>query len=149
MDMARAKATGTRRVYQVTFTLPGTITITDAVDATAAPILTTTLPTDVSFDAELGIPNTNTTAPDRIGNGQADGPICFDIGVTINCANSFLFYPDGSARDAAGNVNNGVVYMAQPGVLLSSRAVTLHGLSGRIRGWRVYKQSGATYWRQQ
>lgn len=152
MDAARARATSMRRVYAVTFTLPGTITITDAVDATAPPVMTVTLPNDVSFDAEKGIPATNATAPDRLGNGQPDGPICFDIGVTVNCSNTFFFYPDGSARDAAGNVNNGVVYIARPGELLSSRAITLFGLSGRIRGYRFARTAGGgatAYWRQQ
>lgn len=151
MDTARARATSMRRVYAVTFTLPGKITVTDAVDATVPPVLTASLPDDVSFDAELGIPATNATAPDRLGNGQPDGPICFDIGVTVNCSNTFLFYPDGSARDAAGNINNGVVYIARPGELASSRAVTLYGLSGRVRGWRMGRvgAAGTAYWRQQ
>lgn len=151
MDAARARATSMRRVYAVTFTLPGTITITDAVDATAPPVMTVTLPGDVSFDAEKGIPATNATAPDRLGNGQPDGPICFDIGVTVNCSNTFLFFPDGSARDAAGNVNNGVIYIARPGELLSSRAITLFGLTGRIRGYRFAQTGGGAtaYWRQQ
>ncbi len=152
MDSARARATSLRRTYLVTLTLPGTITITDAVDATAPPVMVSTLPSDVSFDAESGIPATNPTAPDRLGNGQPDGPICFDIGVTVNCSNSFLFYPDGSARDAAGNVNNGVVYIARPGEVRTSRAITLYGLSGRLRGWRLAQLTGGAatnYWRQQ
>jgi type II secretory pathway pseudopilin PulG len=151
MDTARSRATSMRRRYLVTFTLPGTIVITDPLDATATPILTYTLPDDVSFDAEPGIPATTATAPDRLGNGQPDGPICFDIGVTINCSTSFMFYPDGSARDAAGNVNNGVVYLARPGIVNSSRAVSLFGLTGRIRGWRLATTTAGSvkYWRQQ
>lgn len=151
MDAARARATSMRRMYAVTFTLPGTITVTDAVDPVAPPVLIATLPTDVSFDAELGIPATTATAPDRLGRGQPDGPICFDIGVTINCTNTFTFYPDGSARDAAGNINNGVVYLARPGALATSRAITVMGLSGRIRGWRLSTTAagGVKYWRQQ
>jgi prepilin-type N-terminal cleavage/methylation domain-containing protein len=151
MDTARSRATTMRRIYAVTFTLPGTITVTDAQDATIPPILTATLPDDVAFDAEKGIPATTATAPDRLGNGQPDGPVCFDIGVTVNCSFTFLFFPDGSARDAAGNVNNGVIYIARPTELMSSRAITLFGLSGRIRGWRLAKTvpAGVTYWRQQ
>ncbi len=151
MDTARSRATAMRRIYAVTFTLPGTVTVTDAQDITVPPILTATLPNDVAFDAEKGIPATTATAPDRLGNGQPDGPVCFDIGVTVNCSFTFFFFPDGSARDAAGNINNGVVYIARPTELMSSRAITLFGLSGRVRGWRLNKTvpAGVTYWRQQ
>lgn len=147
-DTARARATGMRRIYALTFILPGTIIITDATTPAAPPILNVALPSDVAFDAELGIPATNATAPDRLGNGQPDGPICFDIGVTVNCANTVLFYPDGSARDAAGNISNGVVYLARPQDLMSSRAISLLGLTGRTRGWRL-NRNAVTYWRQQ
>jgi hypothetical protein len=54
------------------------------------------------------------------------------------------FYPDGSAHDLAGNLNNGVVYIARPGDLYSSRAITLTGATGRIRGWRL--AGGAKNW---
>ena len=151
MDAARGRATAMRRRYSVTFTLPGTITITDPLDPLGTPLQTVSLPDDVSFDAEIGIPATTATAPDRLGKGQPDGPICFDIGVTINCTNTFMFYPDGSARDAAGNVNNGVVYIARPTAVDSSRAISVLGLSGRIRGWRLATTAagGVKYWRQQ
>ena len=151
IDTARARATAMRRVYAVNFILPRTVTITDATDPGAPAILNVSLPNDISFDAEAGIPATNVTAPDRLGNGQPDGPICFDIGVTLNCQTTVLFYPDGSARDAAGNINNGVVYLARPQDLMSSRAITLWGLTGRARGWRLVlnKSAATTYWRQQ
>jgi prepilin-type N-terminal cleavage/methylation domain-containing protein len=151
IDVARGRATSMRRVYAVNFIAPRTITITDAATPALAPIVTRSLPSDVSFDAEPGIPATNATAPDRLGNGQPDGPICFDIGVTLNCATTVLFYPDGSARDAAGNVSNGVVYIAQTNDLMSSRAITVMGLTGRVRGWRLNNNpvAGNTYWRQQ
>lgn len=151
VDLARSRATSMRRTYMVTFVVPNSLTVTDASAPAAPPVLNISLPSDISFDAEPGIPFTNAAAPDRLGNGLGDGPICFDIGVTVNCSNSVIFYPDGSARDAAGNVNNGVVYLARRGELFSSRAVTVFGLSGRVRGYRLYQGGGAgvTYWRQQ
>lgn len=151
IDTARSRATAMRRVYAVNFILPRTVTITDATDPAAPAILNVSLPDDISFDAEAGIPATNATAPDRLGNGQPDGPICFDIGVTLNCETTVLFFPDGSARDAAGNIDNGVVYLARPQDLMSSRAITLFGLTGRARGWRLSldASAGTTYWRQQ
>jgi len=151
IDTARARATAMRRVYAVNFILPRTVTITDATDPAAPAILNVSLPDDISFDAEAGIPATNATAPDGLGNGQPDGPVCFDIGVTLNCETTVLFFPDGSARDAAGNVDNGVVYLARTQDLMSSRAITLFGLTGRARGWRLSldASAGTTYWRQQ
>jgi hypothetical protein len=47
-----------------------------------------------------------------------------------------MFLPDGSARDTVGNLNSGIVYMAGQDVG-STRAITVWGASGRIRGWRL------------
>ena len=55
------------------------------------------------------------------------------------------FYPDGSAEDAIGNVNNGVVYVAlagNTGFINTSRAITLWGATGRLRGWHIYSERG-------
>ena len=70
---------------------------------------------------------------------------------------SIYFCPDGSAQDAAGgagqcagNWNNGVVYIARPGDLMSSRAITVWGATGRIRGWRLYNNgAGGITWQRQ
>jgi hypothetical protein len=59
------------------------------------------------------------------------------------------FYPDGSAQDVNGNVNNGVVYLAMPGFINTSRAITLWGATGRLRGWHIYLSGAKYYWRQQ
>jgi hypothetical protein len=59
------------------------------------------------------------------------------------------FYPDGSAEDVIGNVNNGVVYVAMPGFVNTSRAITLWGATGRLRGWRINRNGANYYWRQQ
>ena len=53
-----------------------------------------------------------------------------------------IFYPDGSAQDDLGNFNSGVIYLTRPGDLYSSRALSIFGTTGRIRGWRLYLQSG-------
>ncbi|HLK31733.1 MAG TPA: type II secretion system protein [Terriglobales bacterium] len=143
---ARDEAAAELRIYVVSFTLPGTITVTQ--NTTTGPILVTTvLPADVSFDVEAGIPNTSLTTPDGFGTGKA--AIDFDQGVGGGNTSTIYFYPDGTARDLNGNINNGVVYLARPGDLYSSRAITLWGTTGRLRGWRLYNNNGAPYWRQQ
>ena len=145
MRRARETAIAERRVYMVTFTAPRTMTITQS--ATGTVTNTFTLPSDISFDAEPGIPNTAATTPDHFGTGNL--AIDFDQGVTLGSKTTVYFQPDGSAQDANSNVNNGVVYIARNGDLLSSRAITLWGSTGRIRGWRLYSAGNVQTWRQQ
>lgn len=146
---ARDQAAGDMRVYVVSFTLPGTITVTQ--NTTTGPLLVTTvLPPDVTFHVEPGVPTSPTVAPTTPdGMGSAANAIDFDQGVGAGGATTIYFYPDGTAQDINGNTNNGVVYLGMPGQLYSSRAITLWGSTGRIRGWRLYKLGAATTWRQQ
>lgn len=146
---AREASIAERRVYMVTFIAPRTVTITQVV--TGNVIETLQLPSDIAFDAEPGIPNTVATTPDGFGVGQASGAIDFDVNVGAGGTNTVYFYPDGSARDVNNIINNGVLYIARPGDLLSSRAITVWGLTGRIRGFRIYQNAGAGtyYWSQQ
>jgi prepilin-type N-terminal cleavage/methylation domain-containing protein len=142
MRQAREWAVAQRQVYIVNFAAPGTITITQG--ATGRVLYTFTLPSDVSFTQVAGIPG-GANAPDGFSLG---GAIAFDQNVAGGNANAIYFMPDGSAQDALGNVNNGVIYIARPNQLYSSRAVTVWGLTGRLRGWRLYNNGGTAYWRQ-
>lgn len=157
MRRARDQAAGDMRTYVVTFTAPGTITVQESISAsgtcqippTGNVLVTTVLPTQVQFTVVAGVPTSNTAAPmtpDQFGT--AAFAIDFDQGYTPGSAN-ICFNPDGTATDALGNINNGVVYLAQPGNLYSSRAVTLWGSTGRIRGWRLYNNAGVNSWSQQ
>ena len=149
---AREQAVAERRVYLVTFILPQTLTITQVATGTVTETLT--LPNDISFDTEPGIPSSPTAppiTPDGFGSGGATGAIDFDVNVGAGGTNTAYFYPDGTVRDVNGIINNGVVYIARPGEVLSSRAITVWGLTGRIRGWRIYNNgvAGNYYWSQQ
>lgn len=157
MRRARDQAAGDMRIYVVTFTAPGTITVQQSISSTGTcqipptgnVLVTTVLPSTVTFHIEPGVPTSNTSAPmtpDQFGN--AVFPIDFDEPNTPGTT-SICFNPDGSATDALGNINNGVVYMARPGDLYSSRAVTLWGTTGRLRGWRLYNNSSVNSWSQQ
>ncbi|MGH9512282.1 MAG: pilus assembly FimT family protein [Terriglobales bacterium] len=95
------------------------------------------IPYDVQFQAVAGLP---APAPDNFGFGGT--AINFDQGVGAGGLNYVMFMPDGSSQDEAGNYNSGVVYMARAGVLASSKAITVLGTTGRVRGWRV---SGGTW----
>jgi len=98
------------------------------------------LPSDVHFQVLPGLPNTNATVPDSMGTGGT--AIQFDIGVNGGAPNQIYFFPDGSARDINNNINNGIVYVARDNDVYSSRAVTLYGAAGRVRGWRLYPPAG-------
>jgi prepilin-type N-terminal cleavage/methylation domain-containing protein len=133
--------------YIVYFTAPGTITVQYwgvGVPVSPAPVTVATfkLPPDIQFAVQAGFP---TPGPDSFGTGTT--AITFN-----NCAlvstNCLIFYPDGSAQDDLGNFNSGVVYLTRPGDLYSSRALSIFGTTGRVRGWRLYNQSGAK-WVQQ
>jgi Tfp pilus assembly protein FimT len=146
---AREQAIAERRTYVVTFTsatTPNTITITQA--ATGLIIATTSLPSDIVFRAEPGIPTTLATTPDHFGTGTV--AIDFDQAVPGGAKNVICFNPDGSAQDVNSNTNNGIVYLARQGSLYTSRAITVWGSTGRLRGYRLYPNpAGGSIWRQQ
>jgi hypothetical protein len=106
-----------------------------------------TLPIDINFQTVGGLPNTPATVPD--GFGSATVALDFDQGVAGAINNQVMFMPDGSAHDVNGNLNSGILYVARNGDLYSSRAVTLYGATGRIRGWRLISSGGTPQWIQQ
>jgi type II secretory pathway pseudopilin PulG len=137
-----------RKRYIVSFTAPGTITVQYwgvAVPVSPAPVViaTYTLPQDIQFQVQGGYP---TTAPDGFGTGVT--PIDFDQGMGLGSQNYVLFMPDGSSQDTLGNMNSGVIYLSRSGDVYSSRAISIFGSTGRIRGWRLYNQAG-NKWVQQ
>lgn len=134
--------------YIVFFTPPRTMTVQRwdyVVPVSPAPVTvaTYTLPSDIQFAVQAGFPN---PGPDAFGTGTT--------AITINnCAlvgqSCLIFYPDGSAQDDLGAFNSGVVYLTRPGDVYSSRALSIFGTTGRIRGWRLYMQGGVNTWVQQ
>jgi Tfp pilus assembly protein FimT len=145
LRFARQVAIDKRTVCRVDFTAPGTISVTQAfADGTPVQTETITLPTDVQYTIVAGMPTPPTPTPDNIGNGRA--AIDFDQ-VKSGGGTTIFFQPDGSALDAFGLVNDGVIYVARPGDLSGARAITLLGTTGRIRGWRLGpKPGGGVIW---
>ena len=163
LRLGRENAVSQRGAYKVSFNNPvaGAITVapvtaamaacggsTGAATWTGAQTFTYNLPSDVSFQIVPGVPTAPTATPD--GFGIAAFPIDFDQ-LAGGAATSVTFCADGSAQDASGNYNNGVVYMARTGQLYSSRAITLWGITGRLRGWRLLQSGtcGTNCWSQQ
>lgn len=139
MQMRRARQTAIdeRRVHIITFTPPRSIQVQRLeLDATLTLVSQIGLPAEINFTAEPGIPTGGAATPDGFGMGT--------VSIDFNGTNQLFFQPDGSAQDAAGSINNGVIYLARPGELPSSRAVTIFGATGRIKGWRLVEQSGGS-----
>ena len=120
-----------------------------AIGAGAAPplqtVVTYSIPSDISFAVQAGFPG---TAPDSFGSGGV--AIDFDQGLAGEPINYVVFMPDGSSQDSLGNLNSGIVYMTQSSEsIYTSRAITVWGATGRIRGWRLNQIAGAATWVQQ
>lgn len=120
-----------------------------AVGGGAAPPLqqvsTYTVPVDVSFAVLPGFP---VAAPDSFGTGIR--PIDFGQNLAGAPMNYVVFMPDGSSRDTLGNFNSGVLYLSfADRNIYNSRAITVWGSTGRVRGWKLSKVAGATTWVQQ
>jgi len=114
----------------------------------ATQVTAVTLPIDINFQVLPGLPNGPATVPD--GFGSAVTAIDFDQNVAGGgIKNQVMFMPDGSAHDVNGNLNSGIVYVSRNGDLYSSRAITLYGATGRIRGWRLLSSGGGPKWFQQ
>jgi hypothetical protein len=154
---ARERAVDERRIYRVTFTAPQTIEVDVGVVGNVATTITGSapgfipaqpslqLPMNFQFVVVPGIPTTPLTTPDGLGTGA--NAIDFDM-VNGGGGTQIYFQPDGRALDAANRVNDGVVYIAQPNNLFSSRAVSLLGSTGRAKGWFLSMTGGVAGWMQ-
>lgn len=113
---------------------------------------TYTIPGDTSFATQSGFP---ASVPDSLGTGAQ----AIDFGYTpvggTGGSSTIVFMPDGSARDGTSPTNggyysSGVVYLSMPsGVITNSRAISVWGATGRIRGWRLDMNAGVSKWVQQ
>jgi len=150
LRQARQLSVDNRKTYIVNFVAPQTIQIQQVDNGVVGAVIrTAVLPQDVQFSNVSGIPTANSQTPDNMGTGGK--AIEFDIGVAGGSATQLWFFPDGSARDINNNTNNGIVYVARLGDLYSSRAITMFGAAGRVRGWRLYPPTAAgnPIWKQQ
>jgi prepilin-type N-terminal cleavage/methylation domain-containing protein len=133
--------------YILTFDTPGTITVyywgkAVPTDPTPVQVASFALPSDIQFVVQTGFPN---PGPDGFGTGVAALSMNNCVVLTHAC---LIFMPDGSAQDDAGNFNNAVIYLSRPSDVYSSRSITVWGATSRVRGWRLYNQSG-NKWVQQ
>jgi prepilin-type N-terminal cleavage/methylation domain-containing protein len=113
-------------------------------------VITYSIPSDVSFAVQAGFPG---VTPDGFGAGV--NAIDFGQGLAGEPLNYVIFMPDGSSQAFVvgnnGTYNSGIVYLTRPGdnIYNSSRAITVWGATGRIRGWRLGQTAGVGTWVQQ
>jgi prepilin-type N-terminal cleavage/methylation domain-containing protein len=131
---------------------PGTIQVQyqpPVVGGVAQPlqqVITYSLPPDVSYAVQAGFP---TNTPDGFGTGVVAIDFESTPGVPLT-PGYVVFYPDGSSQDNLGNFNNGIIYMTQTaGSKYTSRAITVWGATGRIRGWQLEQVANVATWVQQ
>ena len=141
MRMARENAVAKRTIFYLTLNIPvQSIVLTQRTGGVDQVISTVPLPYDIQFTVVPGMPNTNATTPDNFGTGATS--LDLDQGYAGGNVNQIFFYPDGSARDNLGRLDSGVIYICRAGDLMSCRAVSIYGASGRIRGWQLTRIAG-------
>lgn len=151
MRRTQEMAIDQRRVYRLSFVAPRTIQL-DQVNIDPVTRARTfvfqsqiDLPTETQFTVVTGIPTATATVPDGYGNGGIAIDFDRDFG---GGGTEVYFQRDGRALDAANRLNNGVVYVCRPGEMMSCKAVSLIGATGRAKGWRLTNTSSGTRWSQ-
>src|SRR5690348_6205527 len=148
MRRTQERAVDERRIYRLSFIAPQTLQV-DLVNNTV-PISFTfvqsiQLPNDVSFLTVAGLP-TGANAPDGFGAG---GVVPINLGIDYGGSETQIFYqPDGRSLDQFNRMNSGVIYTCRAGEILSCRAATVWGTTGRTKIWRVIKQGPVYVWTQ-
>lgn len=100
------------------------------------------LPQDVNFALQTGA-----TPPDGLPTGASAIDFESQPGIPLNYV---VFMPDGSAQDSVGNLSSGIVYITRPtGNQYTSKAISVMGSTGRIRGWFLDQLAGSPVWEQQ
>jgi Tfp pilus assembly protein FimT len=125
VEIARNRAVGERRDFQVSFVTPNRIQVSRIeVPGPATTLISDTyLENGQSYLLFTGVPDT----PDRFGKASA-----IDFGVTP----TIRFTSDGSLLDSSGDVVNGTVFFGLTGKASTARAITIFGASGLIRTWK-------------
>ena len=75
-------------------------------------------------------------APDPLGTLGNLGTVTNATAVAFSAATEYKFAPDGTLVDQDGRTLNGTVFVAYPNQMLSARAITFFGSTGRIRAYR-------------
>ncbi len=134
MSRARQYSVDARRQTKVKFTTPRTITVEASLGGTWTQVSTVDLPGEMELKID-GI----STGPPNVGTLP---PFATSQVADFSGASEVYFMPDGSAVTLAGILTSGVVYVAQPSKVETTRAVTLFGTTGRIKRYKYITGTG-------
>jgi len=133
MSRARQFSVDARRRTRVTFTAPGTITVDEQAPLSQGGDWTQVSTVVLPGDMELGIDGSISNGPEGYGTSQV---------ADFSGASEIFFMPNGSAVTISGILSSGVVYVAQPSKVETTRAVTLFGTTGRIKRYKYITGTG-------
>jgi prepilin-type N-terminal cleavage/methylation domain-containing protein len=121
---ARDTAIAQRRSVRIDFPSTARLRLTRLEFPSGATVLT-----DVQFEGG---------ARYLLMQGVGDTPDGFGIAsaTSFGSALSIAFNTEGALVDSGGNPINGTVFLAVPSRVMSVRAVTIQGTTGRVRGYR-------------
>jgi prepilin-type N-terminal cleavage/methylation domain-containing protein len=124
MNIARELAISQRRNMQLSFLTPNALQIVrQNVPSGTTVVGSVVFESGAQYYLAPGLPDT----PDGFGRTTA---------VDFGAATAVMFTSDGTCIDQTGNPVNGTIFVGLPGQLLSSRAITILGGTGRVRGYR-------------
>ena len=133
-NQARELAITQRRNMRLSFTNPNLVQILREEVPWPTPAGPPTLTTISSVPFEGGLKFlsiVSTATPENNGNASA---VSFSNANGV--ATEIKFAPDGTLVDQKGDALNGTVFVAYPNQMLSARAVSFFGSTGRIRAYR-------------
>ena len=139
MQRARQFSVDARRRTRVTFTTPSTITVDEQAPVSQGGAWTQVSTVELPGDMELEIDaaTVGTTGPPSPSGTYSTSQVADFSG-----ASQVFFLPNGSAVTSAGLTSNGVVYVAQPSKVETTRAVTLFGSTGKIKRYKYVTGTG-------
>ncbi len=124
MRTARDSAIAQRRNFQVVFVTPDQVQLRrQELPAGFTDLPAVSLGGGAQFTVFPGVPDT----PDGFGNATA---------INFGGSPTLTFLSDGTLVDSAGVALNGSVFIGIPGKPATTRAVTILGATGRVRGYR-------------
>jgi len=135
MQRARQFSVDARRLTKVTFTTPGTITVEASQGGIWTQVSTVELPGDMEL--EIDAATVGSTGPPSPSGTYTTTQVANFSGFS-----EIYFRPNGSAVTSAGILTNGVVYVAQPSKVETTRAVTLFGSTGRLKRYTYNTGTG-------
>ena len=136
MSRARQFSVDARRRTRVTFITPGTITVDASQGGVWTQVSTVDLPGDMEF--EIDAVTIGTTGPPAPTGTYPTTQVAY----FANGDSEIFFMPNGSAVDNLGILSNGVVYVAQPSKVETTRAVTLFGSTGKVKRYKYSTGAG-------